>query len=187
MHPRSRTLFFVSPAVQDVLSSQMSLLKKITHRRKSSLFFFFFLISEHFSAACLCEITLSAPAHPCELHTTIVVRGTDVLVRQNSNLDKSKHVDSGLSQGRPRGAGNVSCRVRLHGIFHAYQKMLLCQCAICWMTIWILSRKKTKHSRYAGCNLQHSHKSSQSECLLCLPFFLAHAQGGEEFQEHTRS
>lgn len=29
----------------------------------------------------------------------------------------------------------------------------------------------TKHRRYAGCNLHHSHKSSQSRCLLCLPFF----------------
>lgn len=29
----------------------------------------------------------------------------------------------------------------------------------------------TKHERYTVCNLNRPYKSSQSECLLCLPFF----------------
>lgn len=64
--------------------------------------------------------------------------------------------------------------IRLHGIFHTYQK---CRCAIvpsagCRFG-YLYEKKKTtqKHRRYAGCNLEHSHKSSQSECLLSLPFF----------------
>lgn len=152
MHLSSGTLF-PSPAVRDVLSSQMSWSTKMTHRRKNGLFF-----SVNFGT-----LLLRVPVRNNLEHTSSPVRAT-----HPDGSRRHRRVSGPEFQFRQIKA----CRFRTFSRlaerswecirqspatwnFPHIPEMLLCHCAICWMSIWTLVwKKKTtqKHRRYAGCN-----------------------------------
>lgn len=120
----------------------MSLLKKITRRRKSSLSFFsIFYFETLFRSVSVwnnLECTSSpvwATYHDCSQRHRCV-SGPEFQFRQIKAC-RFRTFSRPAERGR-------ECILPSPAAWHfpRIPEMLLCQCAICWMTIWILSRKK---------------------------------------------